>query len=308
MSGVHSIKRILVPTDFTACADGALLHALYVARMEGATVSILHVAEQLAPAMQGKQYPHMQTYYDRMIVALQRSMRATLPDLHHEVEVFYQTRIGRDIPGGILNHAKEHDIDLIVMGTMGQRQESSVLMGSSTTKVVRKATCHVLSVGPTALQDPELVKRILVPIDFSEASRYVFKFAQSIVERIGGELILLHVIAPEEQDSKEEKLAQLRQYLPPENDGNQTYRVCVGSGNPLFEIPAFAHRHHVNLVVISYHERRDVEAPFIGCVVEQVVQMAPCPVFRIKPKVGEGTVNQSSGRKARSRTQTEKKK
>jgi nucleotide-binding universal stress UspA family protein len=59
----------------------------------------------------------------------------------------------------IVHYAKEHNVDLVVMGTHGRRGFAHMVMGSVTERVVRTAPCPVLTVrhperdfvGPDAL-------------------------------------------------------------------------------------------------------------------------------------------------------------
>jgi nucleotide-binding universal stress UspA family protein len=46
----------------------------------------------------------------------------------------------------IIQHAKEKNVDLIVMGTHGHSGLAHVLLGSVTEKVVRKSPCPVLTI------------------------------------------------------------------------------------------------------------------------------------------------------------------
>jgi len=46
----------------------------------------------------------------------------------------------------IIAYAREHEIDMIVMGTHGRGAIAHMLLGSTTEKVVRKAPCAVLTV------------------------------------------------------------------------------------------------------------------------------------------------------------------
>jgi nucleotide-binding universal stress UspA family protein len=52
----------------------------------------------------------------------------------------------------IVRYAKEHDVDLIVMGTHGRTGIAHALIGSVAEKVVRKAPCPVLTVRPEGHQ------------------------------------------------------------------------------------------------------------------------------------------------------------
>ena len=46
----------------------------------------------------------------------------------------------------IIRYAKDHEVDLIVLGTHGQSTVDSMLLGSVARKVVGKASCPVLTV------------------------------------------------------------------------------------------------------------------------------------------------------------------
>ena len=48
----------------------------------------------------------------------------------------------------VIRYAREHDIDLIVLGTHGRTGLVHMLMGSVAEKIVRKAPCPVLTVRP----------------------------------------------------------------------------------------------------------------------------------------------------------------
>jgi nucleotide-binding universal stress UspA family protein len=53
---------------------------------------------------------------------------------------------------GILRYAKEHDIDMIIMGTHGRTGLAHTMIGSVAERVVRKAPCPVLTVRPEGHQ------------------------------------------------------------------------------------------------------------------------------------------------------------
>ena len=51
-----------------------------------------------------------------------------------------------------IDYVREHDIDLLVIGTHGRSGLMHVLMGSVAEKIVRKAPCPVLTVKPEGHQ------------------------------------------------------------------------------------------------------------------------------------------------------------
>lgn len=84
----------------------------------------------------------------------------------------------------IAQEATRINADLLVIGTHGRSGFERLLLGSVAEKVLRKATCPVMTVpgrlpdaGPA---DPVLFKRILCPVDFSQSSLHALKYATSM--------------------------------------------------------------------------------------------------------------------------------
>ena len=63
-------------------------------------------------------------------------------------------RLGTAVPI-IVEYAQEHQIDLIIVGTVGRTGLSHLLLGSVAESVVRKAHCPVLTVRPPSPRDDQ---------------------------------------------------------------------------------------------------------------------------------------------------------
>ena len=86
----------------------------------------------------------------------------------------------------ILRYTDEHDIDLVVMGTHGRRGPARLFLGSVAEEVVRHAPCPVLTLREEkAPQAIEAVEKILVPVDFFDASEEVERSRQQAEKLIG---------------------------------------------------------------------------------------------------------------------------
>lgn len=141
------IKRILFPTDFSDGALNALPYALDMAKSYGAKLYLLHVIYDIATAS-GLHIPHISV--DEMYKELDASARKELEKFGLE-----QRRVLKDVEHTvirgvpyeeILKFAQEKNIDLIVMGTHGRKGLDRVLFGSTAERVVRNASCPVLTV------------------------------------------------------------------------------------------------------------------------------------------------------------------
>jgi len=141
------IKRILFPTDFSEGSDNALPYAADMARHYGAKLYVLHIMHDIAKAT-GWYVPHisMDELYKDMEANAKKEM-----DRYGAEEIRGLKDVERVILKGIpydeiLRFAQENKMDLIVMGTHGRKGLDRVIFGSTAERVVRDATCPVLSV------------------------------------------------------------------------------------------------------------------------------------------------------------------
>ena len=142
------LKNVLVATDFSEASDAALTYGRDLARSYGATLHVLHITESVlvrfsieAPIAY---LPELQTQIDD---AARRRIDALVTDQDRATigaRAVVITSPGTD--EAIVQYAKDHRIDLIVMGTHGRRALSHMLMGSVAERVVRTAPCPVLTV------------------------------------------------------------------------------------------------------------------------------------------------------------------
>ena len=144
-----ALKKILVPTDFGEAADAALNYARALARSFGASIEVLHVAEDLASRMfAGELYaavpPTLQADVED---SARKQLDARLIDNDPDPLPVRRIVIASNAPAlSIVNYAKETGTDLIVMGTHGRGAMAHLLMGSVAERVVRLAGCPVLVV------------------------------------------------------------------------------------------------------------------------------------------------------------------
>src|SRR5688572_21435291 len=142
-----ALKKILVPTDFGEAADAALTYARALARNFGASIDVLHVAEDASARMfAGEVYVAMPQTLQRDIEEMARKqLEKRLIDNDPNPLPTQPVVMTSNAPAlTIVNYAKEMNIDLIVMGTHGRGAISHLLMGSVAERVVRLASCPVL--------------------------------------------------------------------------------------------------------------------------------------------------------------------
>ena len=147
------LARILLPADFSEFSSEATNYACAFAEQFDAELHLLHVLE----------IHHSTTPDLAMGLALPSRIKESREAVEKALENVLDSKWaeGRKVVKAtaegppfleIIRYAKQHDVDLIVMGTHGRSALVHVLMGSVAEKVVRKAPCPVLTVRPEGHQ------------------------------------------------------------------------------------------------------------------------------------------------------------
>jgi nucleotide-binding universal stress UspA family protein len=138
------IEKILVPIDFSDQYEAVLRIAESMARSENAKLILAHVVEPVQPIAETAPYTHVEV---AMADADREKLQTITPT---DPSIPFEHCLKEGSPSkGIVEIAKEEQVDLIVMGTHGRRGLSRVLMGSVAEDVVRRAPCPVLTLKPS---------------------------------------------------------------------------------------------------------------------------------------------------------------
>lgn len=147
-----TIRRILVPVDFSDGAQPALALAATMARTFGASIELLHIWQppSLIP-LTTVIVPTSPEAQPLNVEELARStagaqMKELATRLREQGVKQVQSRVGIGSPAHeIVELAELGHFDLIVMGTHGRTGFAHAVLGSVAEKVVRRAKCPVLT-------------------------------------------------------------------------------------------------------------------------------------------------------------------
>ena len=151
-------EHLLAPIDFSDHSRTALRLTKEIAARYGATQHLLFVAERrVLPTFSDTGIPGIGVVeMDPDIVA---NAEAALEQLNGhvggpEVSSAYHVEKG-DVAEDIIDFAEANAVDLIVMATRGLTGIDRFVLGSNTERVVRAASCPVLTVPPPRDQTPD---------------------------------------------------------------------------------------------------------------------------------------------------------
>lgn len=133
---------------------------------------------------------------------------------------------------------------------------------------------------------------ILVPTDFSEASRAALRYAESLARDWQARLVILHVHLPEPLYGAAEMYSgiypteesvfreMLDRFVPQDPSLLSEHRYVIG--DPVQEIVDLAEEMQAAAIVIGTHGRRGLTRLLLGSVAEGVVRRATRPVLTVK--------------------------
>lgn len=289
-----SYKHILVPVDFSEYSYNALDYALFIAKKYDSKVTVLHVV-----ALYGETFRE-----EEQIEAVEEMIREHEKQRQQLLErskqktggsgIETRTEMIRNIsvPSGILEYASERDADLIVMGNHGNTGFKKFLLGSVSQRVLRLADIPVITVQKD--WKSRKIDNVLIPVDFSEASRRSVGKAAFLLRDFNATPHLVHVIEQDEHphfynvsfqsiletnpELEERISANLKKLMP---GSGSTPVISVLEGKAHSELDDYAEKHPIDLIVMSCRGHNLFENILIGSTTEKMVAMAPCPVLVI---------------------------
>lgn len=166
------IARILVPTDFSAPSLRALDYAAGLAKRLVAELIVIHAVEPVYYPVAGDAYGvgvDLGNVYDEVERAAAVQLKRLGADIRERgvpVRTLLCHGTAHEV---VLKAAKRHKAGLIVMSTQGRTGLSHLLLGSVAERVLRTATCPVLTVPPLPQHRPKRARQRLadshLPVD-----------------------------------------------------------------------------------------------------------------------------------------------
>jgi len=145
------------------------------------------------------------------------------------------------------------------------------------------------------------LKNILVPTDFSDASKKALSYVASLAKKVGGKITLVHVIEPLPDYSEaldpviigsDFWLTQARKSFRTLCEEGHVAEALVRTplireGTPHHEITEAARESAADLIIIATNGRTGLAHVLLGSTTERVVRHAPCPVLVVREKERE---------------------
>jgi nucleotide-binding universal stress UspA family protein len=299
-------RRVLVPLDGSPLAEAVMPAVRHLAAALQGEVTLLHMIERHVPRTVHGQ-PHLATaeLADRYLVELAaRTLPADLPITRH----VHSSKID-DVARGIVAHAEELQMDLIVLCTHGAGGVRHGLFGTVAERVIALGVTPVLLIpsAPSGDVASFSCRRLLVPLDGQAEHEQGLSALERLGAACGAEVLLLMVIPTwrhlKQQDMLtsrllpgttaelldtsldpartylDEKIASMRHTDPASAARRMTANVV--RGEPVSELVRAAHDFNADMIVLGTHGKSHGDAFWSGSVTPQLVQQSRLPVLLV---------------------------
>ncbi len=277
------MKKILVPTDFSATATKAAEYALAIAEKAGAEIILLNAflaGDFTLPTEAGV----LEKYY----VGIQDEIKKQLDDLRQHFEKSSNVKIiTRMYNGGtkdaILKCAADEKADMIIMGTLGASGLDRILFGSNASAVIGSSTIPVLAI-PKNVTWKGLKNILFTTRDFDDHQRI-----DPVIELARLEDALVHFavhINTNEKDSvnylEYGKMLNDYEQVFPDLYSDVRFKTTLLEGKKFDEaVDRYLKEHDIDMLVMTTHKRGFWDSLFNRSVTKEMAYHLTVPLLAI---------------------------
>lgn len=283
--------RILCPVDFSDLSDLALKYAAAGARAFSATLVVFHAQRfTLPPYFTPGQIAELTRQHraeqDRAKQFLRLHVRKILGPQANDLPIKFDLADAHPVDA-VLDAAKRHRAELIIMGTHGRGGAKRIWLGSVVENVVRQAGVPVFIVrqkqhefsDPSGPQSVPELRTILCPVNFSPAARLSLEHAVSLAQQFHARLVTACILEPGDSRGLAEAKQELSSWLGQTDTTHCELEVVARKGRAGERIVALAAETKADLLVLGAQNRSPLQTWRWGDTTEFVLRQAPVPVL-----------------------------
>ncbi len=280
------IHNILVPTDFSACAEKAFQFSLKLAEKWKAAIKLLHI---VSPDYSVTDLPTLvdTATKEKIEVALQLLKGFKVNGISKaEATIQEMPKVTEDIKvsglpyAAISTIAEEGDFDLILMGTNDYHSAWESAFGTNAVSVVKQAQCHVLVV-------PELAEfkgfpQVGFAADLHETDPYHLYKVCKMMEPFHSIIRCVHIVKKGESDDAKLRIEELEAFFVNNPIALQMTFHTFEEASIETGLEDFANEWNLDLLVMSSPHRDVFSRLFHKSMTKQMALHSKAPLLVLK--------------------------
>lgn len=272
------MKAIVVPFDFSPYSISAARTGAYLARKTKAHLHILHVVDGPPDwhQMDAKHQADRRDVKMGIDQGIKRLDELTKDLMFRRLGFSNHVRVGLPYEQ-ILQMSADESADLIVMGAHGSDESHDAFIGSTAQRVMRMASCPVLSVKKN--YQPRAVRKILFSSNFEENIQFAVKTVGNLAGDLNASVHLTFINSPGNFVDTETIEKRIRSHMPSQNGVKFGHSVYNDYHKEKGMINA-AKRQGAGMIALVTHNRKGKPAYLFG-ITETLLYHSDIPVLSV---------------------------
>jgi nucleotide-binding universal stress UspA family protein len=289
---MKSIRRILVPVDFSEYSRNACLYALNLASKYDADIKIVHVyyapIVDLVPITDAYS---IQIDMDINLRELETIAKKNLLSFVREIKTYARERgfgdikIGYALREGIVEDeiaraAKEYKPGIIILGSKGKGEKQSDIIGSVVYRVLDRTRVPVLAIPDNSRFSSEKeVKNIVYATDFDDSDYVAIRRLISIVSAFHVQIHCIHVSKDLNKTWDKVRMDALKDYFGVVHKGLHVYCHLLEGDDLIKELEVFSETHKIDLFALTNRKRGIISRIFKPGLTKKLLYYSQIPLL-----------------------------
>jgi nucleotide-binding universal stress UspA family protein len=204
----------------------------------------------------------------------------------------------------ILSYAQRNHTNLVIMATHAHGGLLRWWLGSVFEKVVARSLVPILGIHSKQVREIDRTgrtsfRRILTPLDGSDAGEAALHDAEAVAIKTGASIVLLHVIPAPHAVEARWLGPELNDFVRAMHDAGRKYldktekrlaargidtAIRITAGDPAETIIDMAKKEKVDLIAMSTHGRSGIPRWVLGSVADKILHESKLPMWLVRPR------------------------
>lgn len=277
------IKNILWATDFSKESKSCLPYIKFFSKKLKTKNHALYILPKFSDWVYEAAFFSNEELIKEIEKTKQKSMKKII-NYSSKVGISFKTKILEGIASEeIIKYSDENDVDLIFAGRRGISEIEQILIGSTTSRLIRNSNTPVFVI-PKHKRDIK-IEKILSPVDFNELSLPELKYSIAIAKQINAKIYVVHIseffnyrVPVLKRDKLIEKINIKILEIAKQNNYS-IENIIYDMGEPAKKIIEISKKNKIDLIVMASNQRKGLEKFFLGSITEKVLMYSNTPTL-----------------------------
>lgn len=289
---IKSVRRVLVPIDFSEHSHNACVFALGLAQRLKAEIRLLYV--YFNPILSSEPYDETFSYQislNNVVNDLEKEAKDQILKLKKllkkriEKEKFNKVRISYHLAKGIpedviLEHCETYQPGVVVMGTRGKGGRMTEFFGSVTKKVIEKAKVPVLAIPEhSVFLGINYINRLIYATDFSESDFKSIRKLITMVRPFDMKVYCVHICQDSDNPLDKVKMESLKKHFENEYGDCEVFCDLIENNDVAKGLEEYIDEKDMDMLAMTLSKRGLIERLFNPSLTKKMFYHSEIPLL-----------------------------